>query len=58
MASKGKSKPQEEPTCTTEELMNIITAPSGGMVMLPSNGHDEVFPGIYIGEEYVYWYNK
>ncbi|XP_022333110.2 dual specificity protein phosphatase 3-like [Crassostrea virginica] len=48
MAKSGKSNPA---TCTPEELDEIITAPSGGIQMLPSNAYDEVYPGIYIGEE-------
>ena len=50
MAKSGKSNPA---TCTPEELDEIINAPSGGIQMLPSNAYDEVYPGIYIGEEYV-----
>lgn len=36
---------------TPDELMTIITAPSGGMLMAPSSAYDEVYEGIYIGEE-------
>lgn len=30
--------------------MNIITAPTGGYVLLPSSAYDEVYTGIYLGE--------
>ncbi|GFR76992.1 dual specificity protein phosphatase 3 [Elysia marginata] len=36
--------------CTIEELEGIITAPSGGLTMLPSSPYDEICEGIYIGE--------
>ncbi|KAL4224481.1 hypothetical protein ACF0H5_015182 [Mactra antiquata] len=36
---------------TPEELQRIITAPSGGLTMLPSDPYDEVYPNLYIGEE-------
>lgn len=49
----AKSKHSRSVTCTPEELDDIITAPSGGFQMLPSNAYDEVYPGIYVGEEYV-----
>ncbi|XP_061182846.1 uncharacterized protein LOC133191154 [Saccostrea echinata] len=45
-----KSKPKHT-TCTTKEIDDIITAPSGGITMLPSNACDEVYPGLFIGEE-------
>lgn len=41
----------EECQCTVSELENILTAPSGGMVMLPGEPYDLVWPGIYLGEE-------
>ncbi len=41
---------RKEATCTVDELLNIITFPSGGMTMLPSDGFNEVYPGIYLGE--------
>ena len=37
--------------CTPEELTEIIEAPCGGMAMLPNTHYDEVYPGIYIGDE-------
>ena len=36
--------------CTVEELENVLTAPSGGMSMTPSDAYNEVYDGIYIGE--------
>lgn len=36
--------------CTIEELMNIITAPTGGIVLLPSSPYDEVVDNVFIGE--------
>eukprot|EP00105_Crassostrea_gigas_P036429 XP_019920577.1 PREDICTED: uncharacterized protein LOC105322712 [Crassostrea gigas] len=47
----AKSKQSKSVTCTPEELYDIITAPSGGFQMLPNNAYDEVYPGIYVGEE-------
>lgn len=47
----AKSKQSKSVTCTPEELDDIITAPSGGFQMLPSNAYDEVYPMIYVGEE-------
>uniref|UniRef100_A0A8W8NAR0 protein-serine/threonine phosphatase n=1 Tax=Magallana gigas TaxID=29159 RepID=A0A8W8NAR0_MAGGI len=47
----AKSKQSKSVTCTPEELDDIITAPSGGLQMLPSNAYDEVYPRIYVGEE-------
>ncbi|CAL1541514.1 unnamed protein product [Lymnaea stagnalis] len=38
--------------CNIQELENIITAPSGGIVMLPSTAYDEVCDGIFLGEGY------
>lgn len=49
----AKSKQSKSATCTPEELDDILTAPSGGLQMLPSNAYDEVYPRIYVGEEYV-----
>lgn len=43
--------PKPEPQCTVEELEGIITFPAGGMHMLPSRDLDEVWHGIYIGDE-------
>lgn len=37
--------------CKPAELFDILTFPSGGLMLLPSNAMDEVYPGIYIGEE-------
>lgn len=36
--------------CNIQELENIITAPSAGLVMYPGNAYDEVYDGIFIGE--------
>ncbi|XP_033751183.1 dual specificity protein phosphatase 3-like [Pecten maximus] len=41
---------QDSP-CTPYELLDIITSPSGGLCMMPSDSYNEVFPNIYIGEE-------
>ncbi|XP_050408295.1 dual specificity protein phosphatase 3 isoform X2 [Patella vulgata] len=41
---------KEDKPCTIEELMAIITAPTGGFVMLPNTDCDEVFPGIILGD--------
>ena len=35
---------------TVNDLNEIITEPSGGMFMLPSDPYNEVFDGIFIGE--------
>ncbi len=40
-----------EPTCTMDELFNILVAPAGGLMMLPSNDMDEVYNKLYISEE-------
>lgn len=37
--------------CTPDELMDILTASTGGIVMLPCNAYDEVYPSLYLGEE-------
>lgn len=37
--------------CTPDELLRIITAPSGGICMMPSESFNEVFPNLYLGEE-------
>lgn len=34
-----------------DDLLKIITAPSGGLTLLPSAAYDEVYPNIFIGEE-------
>ena len=36
---------------TVKDLHNIITEPSNGVFMMPSEAYNEVFVGIYIGEE-------
>lgn len=38
------------PTCTPEELVDIIVAPNGGYYTLPTDPYNEVYPGIYIGD--------
>ena len=38
---------------TVKDLQNIITAPSKGLFMMPSDAYNEVFEGILIGEQYV-----
>lgn len=40
---------------TPDDLLKIIDAPSGGVTMLPSDAYNEVYPNLYIGEEYVKW---
>lgn len=42
--------PKTNHPCTIEELESIITAPSGGMVMLPSTAYDEIVAGLFLGE--------
>lgn len=37
-------------SCTPEDLTAIITAPSGGYYILPTDPYNEVFPGIFIGD--------
>ncbi len=52
--SKPKSKSKhtkKEPSCTVEVLQDIITAPSGGKLLQPSNEMDQVYPNLYIGNE-------
>ena len=41
----------EDRPYTIDELLNIITADTGGLTMLPSNASDEVYPNVFIGEE-------
>lgn len=41
----------DEEKCTVDELQNVITAPTGGLTMLPSTAYDEVYPNLYLGEE-------
>ncbi len=48
--SENNTISRKEETCTVDEMLNIITFPSGGMTMLPSDGFNEVYPGIYLGE--------
>lgn len=38
------------PTCTPDELTNIIVAPSGGMYEIPTDPYNEVYPGVIIGD--------
>ena len=42
---------KQDALCTVDELMDIITAETGGMVVLPSSSYDEVYEGIFIGDE-------
>lgn len=35
---------------TVEDLNRIITEPTGGFFMMPSNAYNEVFDGIFLGE--------
>ncbi|VDI60200.1 dual specificity phosphatase 3 [Mytilus galloprovincialis] len=41
----------DEEKCTVDELQNVITAPTGGLTMLPSTAYDEVYPNLYLGED-------
>lgn len=36
--------------CTVDELLQIITAPSGGYYVLPKDPYNEVYPQIYISD--------
>ncbi|RWS30232.1 dual specificity protein phosphatase 3-like isoform X1 [Leptotrombidium deliense] len=38
------------PSCSPEELMLILTLPSGGRLELPTDPYNEVVPNIYIGD--------
>ncbi|CAG2223779.1 DUSP3 [Mytilus edulis] len=38
----------DEEKCTVDELQNVITAPTGGLTMLPSTAYDEVYPNLYL----------
>lgn len=46
-----KTIEMDEEKCTVDELQNVITAPTGGLTMLPSTAYDEVYPNLYLGEE-------
>ena len=35
---------------TVKDLNQIITEPAGGFLMMPSDGYNEVFDGIFLGE--------
>lgn len=37
-------------SCTSEELSAILTEPSRGYYVLPTDPYNEVYPGIYIGD--------
>ncbi|XP_070539791.1 dual specificity protein phosphatase 3-like [Ptychodera flava] len=41
---------EAKPSCTVQELQEILTEPSQGMFMMPSRAFDEVWPKLYIGE--------
>ncbi|KAK3101801.1 hypothetical protein FSP39_006448 [Pinctada imbricata] len=43
--------PDDDGPCTPEDLDTIITAPSGGLTMLPTDGYNEVYPDLLIGDE-------
>ena len=45
------TQPSRGATCSIEELNAIITAPSGGLTMLPNTDMDEVYPGLFVGDE-------
>ncbi|KAL3841906.1 hypothetical protein ACJMK2_019995 [Sinanodonta woodiana] len=53
----GQAQPRlddiDDRPCTIEELLAIITAPSGGLTMLPNEAYNESYPNIYLGEESV-----
>ena len=42
--------PDDKPY-TPDELLQIITADTGGCTLLPSEDYDQVYPNLYIGEE-------
>jgi len=49
----GRTNPwwrRTTPSCSPDELSQIIVAPSGGYYQLPTDPFNEVFPGIYIGD--------
>lgn len=46
----GEGKEETEAPCTVEELENIITASTGGLLLEPSTAYDEILPGLFIGE--------
>lgn len=51
-SAKGTSSSEnDDGPYTPNELLEIITAPSGGMTLLPSESFDEVYPNLLIGEE-------
>ena len=52
--SMASNSTDEDRPYTIDELLNIITADTGGLTMLPSNASDEVYPNVFIGEEWVY----
>ncbi|GFY38208.1 dual specificity protein phosphatase 3 [Trichonephila inaurata madagascariensis] len=43
--------PSREPLCTLEELRGICMFPSGGFQAYPTQDCDEVYPGIFIGND-------
>ena len=49
--SMASNSTDEDRPYTIDELLNIITADTGGLTMLPSNASDEVYPNVFIGEE-------
>ncbi|XP_074660999.1 dual specificity protein phosphatase 3-like [Tubulanus polymorphus] len=51
MASSINDDEGSEPSCTIDEVHDILTADTGGLVLLPSNAYDEVYKDVYIGEE-------
>ncbi|XP_015795340.1 dual specificity protein phosphatase 3 isoform X1 [Tetranychus urticae] len=38
------------PSCSPDELSDIITAPNGGYYTVPTDPYNEVFPNIYVGD--------
>ena len=42
---------EDKKRTTPEDLERIITEPSGGLYMSPSRAMDEVWPGLYVGEQ-------
>ena len=38
------------PSCTPNELIDIITKPNGGYYSLPTEPYNEVFPNVYISD--------
>ncbi|CAB3381737.1 Hypothetical predicted protein [Cloeon dipterum] len=42
--------PARKFTCSAKELSHLITEPSGGVYVLPSDAYNEVYPDLFIGD--------